>query len=77
MKQFEVGKTYTHGYAGDHNLFKTWTVTARSRSFITIMDSRGDTRRRKVYLYGDVERVLPLGNYSMAPVLSADKEETA
>lgn len=36
MLKFEIGKSYTHGWIGDSNLFTTWTVLRRTAQTITI-----------------------------------------
>lgn len=75
IKAFEVGKTYTHNWAGDSDLHTTWLVTARTACTITITDGN-EVRRCKINKtltqYRNAESVQPYGSYSMAPILSAD-----
>lgn len=68
---FQIGTTYTTGRGRDY--VWTFTVTARTAKFITIEDEYGKTTRVGTYVYDGIERALPLGRYSMAPVISADR----
>jgi len=68
---FQVGQTYsmTSGPAA-----WTYRVTKRTAKFITLQDVRdGSTRRVGVRSWSGVEMALPLGSYSMAPGISADR----
>lgn len=76
MKKFEVGKQYTHGWIGDCELFTTWTIIKRTAQTITIQDESGRTVKtcRVIKMLSDrnkAETILPFGNYSMCPVLTA------
>ena len=75
MKVFEIGKTYTHGWIGDSELFTTWKVIKRTEQTITITDGR-ETKTCKVNKYlteiENAECVYPLGRYSMCPILRAN-----
>ena len=74
---FQVGETYDTGKGRDY----VWTfrVTARTAKFLTIVEivnGRDDNERRvKIAPFrtdaGNVESCLPLGRYSMAPVMTA------
>lgn len=75
MKKFEIGKKYSMRSACDHNCIWSYTVVARTACTITLEDESGKTRKcrvSKAYTeYNKAETVLPLGQYSMCPVLSA------
>lgn len=73
MRKFEVGKTYYCRSVCDYDC--VWKYTIASRTEKTIRTTCGKTLRinKKLTNYFDIEQVLPLGNYSMAPILSADK----
>ena len=73
VKNFEIGKTYSCRSACDYNC--VWTFTIASRTAKTIKTACGKTLRihAKLTDYSKSETVFPLGNYSMAPVLTADK----
>jgi len=73
MTTFEPGKTYACRSICDHNC--VWTFTIASRTDKTIKTACGKTLRinRAITESSGVEAVFPLGRYSMAPVLSADK----
>lgn len=76
MKKFEIGKTYTMGSICNSECFWTYTVTARTAQTITLDDGKEVKRCRiskKATEYRGAETVFPLGQYSMAPILSADK----
>ena len=66
---FTTGTRYSTCPGADY----VWefTVTARTAKFITIKDDRDSTSRVGVFVSDGVERCLPLGRYSMAPVMSA------
>ena len=74
MKKFETGKTYTHGWIGDSNLFTTWTVLKRTAQTVTITDGK-ETKTCKIIKglseIRNAESVYPFGKYSMSPILSA------
>jgi hypothetical protein len=76
MKKFEIGKTYNMRSACNHDCIWSYTVTNRTACTITLKDN--DTNKihkcRVSKLYSEMdgrEVVLPLGNYSMAPMLRA------
>lgn len=74
MTKFEVGKKYTHGWAGDADLFTTWEVVARTAKTITIKNER-ETRKCRICADSEAffkaESVKPFGSYSMCPILVA------
>lgn len=74
MKKFEIGKTYSMRSICDHNCVWTYTVTARTAKTITISDGEKTLKCRviqKVSEYRGAETIYPLGQYSMAPSLTA------
>lgn len=74
--RFETGRRYYCRSFGDHTCVWRFTVTARTAQTITIIqDGETEARRRRVRVWHDVERVDPLGRYSLSPVLSADSPE--
>lgn len=77
MKTFEIGKTYSMSSICDHNCIWTYTVIARTAQTITIEDGKQVKKCRisKQYSeYNKAETVFPLGQYSMCPILTAEKE---
>lgn len=74
MSKFEIGKTYTHGWIGDSDLFTTWKVESRTPSTITITDGK-ETKKCKIIKalseISNTECVYPFGKYSMCPILRA------
>lgn len=76
MKKFEIGQTYTMRSACMHDCVWSYTVTARTAQTITITDGKEVKRCRinkQCSEWNNAETVHPLGRYSMAPSLSADR----
>lgn len=75
MLQFEVGKIYYCRSACDYNCVWNYIVERRTDTSICIrdVDSNKPAMRRNIKRWSNVETVLPLGSYSMAPCLSADR----
>lgn len=74
MKKFEIGKAYSMRSICDHNCIWTYTVTARTAQTITITDGEKVQKCRinkKASEYRNAETIYPLGQYSMAPSLTA------
>lgn len=71
MTKFETGKTYTHNFAGDHQARVAWKVIKRTEKSVTIESDVFGRKTRRVKIWNNAETVMPLGSYSMAPVLSA------
>lgn len=72
---FKVNKFYYMRSACDYECMWIYKVIARTASTITIQDIRTkETLRRRVYttIFDNIERVRPLGSYSMCPILAAD-----
>lgn len=74
MKKFEIGKTYTMRSPCMHDCTWTYTVTARTAQTVTLTDGK-ETKRCKIIKraseYRNAETLYPLGQYSMAPSLTA------
>ena len=77
MKTFELGNWYSMRSACDHNCVWSYVVIKRTAKTITLMDEKGKTMtcriNAKYSAYRNAETVFPLGQYSMCPILSADK----
>lgn len=76
MSKFEIGKFYSMRSACDHNCVWTYKVIDRTACTVTLLDVDTNKTRKcrisKLYTeWNKSETVLPLGNYSMAPVLTA------
>ena len=71
--KFETGKTYYCRSVCDHEC--VWQFTIASRTAKTIRTTDGKTLRINAQLtaYNQAETVFPKGQYSMAPILTADK----
>lgn len=75
MKKFEVGRTYSTRSACNHDCVFSYTVTGRTACTVTVMDRFGESRKCRIVkslsAYRGAETIRPLGDYSMAPVISA------
>lgn len=74
MKKFEIGSIYSMRSICDHNCIWSYTVVARTAQTITITDGKKTQKCRiskKHSEYHNAETVYPLGQYSMAPSLTA------
>lgn len=75
MKIFEIGKTYGTTSIGNSDCKITLTVKSRTATTITAVDNHGEVKKlrinKKFSTYRNAETVLPLGNYSMCPMISA------
>lgn len=74
MEKFEVGKKYSMCSVCDTNCIWTFVVTRRTKSFVWIATDEGDVLRRKINIWNNTESCMPLGTFSMAPCLTAEKE---
>ena len=79
MKKFEVGKRYGMNSICDSDCWWYYTVIARTACTITLKSDRGEvikcrmnSKRNEIH---GCEAVLPLGSFSMCPVLTANKEK--
>lgn len=70
--KFIVGKTYSVRSICDYDCVFKFEVLARTDKTVTIK-KHGNVVRRKIRVSDGVEKIDPLGRYSMSPVLSADK----
>ncbi len=71
--KFEVGPTYEMRSVCDYNCVWLGTLVKRTEKFVTMyVVGQGDVRC-KVNVRDGVEEIMPLGRYSMAPVMKADK----
>ena len=74
--KFEVGKTYTSGRC---DLEANWKVISRTEKTVTVEDAKThDVKQCKIQdpkVRGGVEWCMPEGNFSKAPVLSADRKK--
>jgi hypothetical protein len=72
-KTFEIGRTYFARSACDYDTVFTFEVVKRTEKTITIKSRTWGTTSRKIKVWDGVETIMPLGSYSMAPQLSADR----
>ena len=73
MKPFIVGKTYQSRSIGDSNCVFTAQIVKRTPKTVTAIVDR-EQKNFRVDVYEGVEFFRPFGNYSMAPIIRADKE---
>jgi hypothetical protein len=76
--KFEVGKIYGHSFIGDSDARVYWRVSSRSGSMMTIESvgwGQKESRRVKIRERpGEGEWAYSMGQYSMAPIIRANKE---
>lgn len=76
MKQFEIGKTYSTVSICNSDCVIAYTITARTASTVTATDKSGNTSKfrisKKASEYRKAETFYPWGQYSMAPMISAE-----
>lgn len=73
MTKFEIGKVYSCRSFCDYDTIYSWKVINRTDKMVTFEDTLLKTvSRKKVRLYNSAE-ACSMGNYSMAPVLFANK----
>ena len=76
MEKFVVGEKYSMASLSNHNCIWNYTVTKRTNATVTLFDGEKEKVLRiikKLSEYRNAETVRPLGQYSMCPLLSADK----
>ena len=74
MKKFEIGSTYEMRSICNHDCVWAYTVTNRTAQTVTLTDGKETLKCRiskKFSEYRNAETVFPLGQYSMAPMLTA------
>lgn len=71
--KFEAGKSYEMRWVTDADLRTRIEVIRRTRRFVTIVIDGRDVKRVGVREWDGVEYALPLGDYSMAPRVKADR----
>ena len=73
MKLFEVGKTYETKLINSSNSTISVTVTARTAKTITDQNGKRFGVIKRLSAYNNAETIRPLGNYSMCPIVRADR----
>lgn len=74
MKQFEPGKFYFCRSICDQDCIWIFRVARRTEKTIVVQeDGLGPEKSLRVKVYDNEEYVMPLGRYSMAPVLTAGR----
>ena len=72
METFRIGRVYTARSVCDHNCVFSFRIVSRSPKSITF--DNGKRVKVRVDAVGD-EWAMPLGTYSMAPILRASNWE--
>lgn len=73
MCKFEIGKKYQMRSICDSDCKWTYEVIKRTDKTVWLSDGK-ETTRVKIYTHDNSECVRPLGVYSMAPVLRAERK---
>jgi hypothetical protein len=71
---FEAGKTYSTRSLCDYDCIFRFSIVRRTAKTITFT-YHGQEQTRGVRIRDGVERCLPLGRFSMAPTITADRLE--
>lgn len=72
---FVEGMTYSTRSACDYDTIYSFTIVKRTAKTVTLTSWRGQHRRKIIRGDDGVERCLPRGRYSMAPMISADSPD--
>lgn len=76
-QKFQVGNTYGTRSICDSNCVFSFKVLRRTEKTITVYcntyNKEKNLRVSEGYMNSTVEQVKPLGSYSMAPIVTADK----
>ena len=75
MTKFETGKTYTFTFIGDSDSCVPCKVISRTEKTVTIQVRNDEPVRKKIHVWDDCEQCYPMGQYSMNPILGADREK--
>ena len=76
MTKFITGKTYSARSSCNYDAVWSFKVVKRTAKTLSLKDSRtGEvfTKRAKPSYCGSYETCLPLGSFSMAPILTSEK----
>jgi hypothetical protein len=76
MKKFEQGKTYYTRSICNQDCIFSYTIKKRTQKSAVLIDYFGDEIRRKIKENNGVEYI-EIEQYSMAPVIHADREYIA
>jgi hypothetical protein len=71
--QFKVGTTYATRSICDYDCVYSFTIHARTAKSVTV-DVHGKRVRRGITTYDGIEQFKPFGSYSMAAIITADKQ---
>jgi len=78
MKVFKAGTEYTARSIGDYKCIFRFTVTGRSKRFITVLDHLDKvTRRVGIMEYNGGETAFPAGRFSFAPIIRAEEHDNS
>lgn len=72
MAKFEVGKTYWTRSVCDHDCIISVEILSRTDKTIKTR-ALGEMKTLRIKEWSGVEQVKPWGNYSMCPIISADR----
>lgn len=73
VKKFEVGQSYSCRSVCDHDCVWTFKIVARTEKTISTECGQKFRINAKLTAYENVEALYPLGNFSMCPILTANK----
>ena len=73
---FQTGQTYTARSACNHDCVFSFRVVSRTAKFVTLASYGNEDARVGIKIYDGVEHALPMGSFSMAPSIHADRAGT-
>jgi hypothetical protein len=72
--KFKLGKTYQTRSICDYDCIFSYEITKLNKGFVTVKSRMKGEKRRKIFVDSEgVEFCYPEGQYSMCPILRADK----
>jgi len=66
--KFKIGKKY-----GNYDDAYRYVILKRTEHFITVKTPCNKIKKIKVFYHDNAERAKPEGNYSMCPIICADR----
>lgn len=72
--RFLINSTYSTRSSCNHECVYTFAIIKRTFKSVWILEAgEKEIIRKKIIMHEGVETIYPLGKYSMAPILRADK----
>ena len=72
MNTFKTNTVYKTRSICDSECIFSFEVVSRTSKTVTIKSKMDGLVKRKIFIYDNSECIMPLGSYSMAPMLKAN-----